>query len=97
MADLNLTSGSSITVKEKNDKFYPSATLNGMLAINALSKGPKASLTGIRFEGLTISSESPTFDIKSVSFGSEGSSSSVSKFPLSITNIGIRERVRVWA
>lgn len=91
VADLNLTSGSSITVKEKNNKFYPSATLNGMLAINALSKGPKASLTGIRFEGLTISSESPTFDIKSVSFGSEGSSSSVSKFPLAITNIGVKK------
>ncbi|MBT1705418.1 hypothetical protein KK060_19160 [Fulvivirgaceae bacterium PWU20] len=91
VADLNLGAGSTVTVKEKDNKFYPSATLNGELTINALSKGPKASFNSIRFEGLTISSEEPNFDIKALGFGKEGQASSVSKFPVAINNIMVRK------
>lgn len=91
VADLTLRPGSSITVKEKDDKFYPTAELNGELTIAALSKGPKASFSGIGFEGLRISTESPHFDIKAVSFGREGKSQSVSKFPLAINKLTLRK------
>ncbi|HEY9046321.1 MAG TPA: hypothetical protein VIN08_10515, partial [Ohtaekwangia sp.] len=91
VADLNLKPGSSITVKEKDDKFYPTAILNGELTISALSKGPKASFSGIEFEGLRISTEAPHFDIQHVSFGKEDKEQSVSKFPLVINNIALRK------
>jgi hypothetical protein len=91
VADLTLRPGTSITVKEKDNKFYPTAILNGTLTISALSKGPKASFNGLSFEGLRISTEAPRFDIQSISFGSQGQSQSVSKFPLTINNIAIRK------
>lgn len=91
VADINLQQGSVITVKEKDDKFYPSALLNGELSINAGAKGPKASFKGLQFQGLLISSEAPYFDIRSVSYGKEGSSQSISNYPLAINNIGIRK------
>jgi hypothetical protein len=91
VANLNLAPGSSITVKEKENKFYPTAFLNGELAINVLGKGPKASFNAIRFEGLKISSEDPHFDIQAVGFGKEGHSQSVSKYPLVINNILLRK------
>jgi hypothetical protein len=91
VADLNLRPGSSITVKEKDDKFYPTAVLNGELAINAIGKGPKASFMGIAFEGLRISTEAPHFDIQSIGFGKEGSNQSVSKYPLVINNIALKK------
>jgi hypothetical protein len=90
VADVKLFPGSSVTVKEKNDKFYPSASLNGELSISALSKGPKATFSGIRFERMIISSEAPHFTPGTFSFGKEGESSSVSKFPLVINNITVK-------
>lgn len=91
-ADLTIAKGSGITVKEKDDKFYPSATLNGMLSISALSKGPKAELTGVKFEQLIISSEAPYFRPGIFGFGSGDSGSKASSFPLSIRNIGIKSK-----
>lgn len=90
VADLNLNKGSTITVKERNNKFYPSAILNGELSINIAGKGPKAKFSSIRFEGLSINSEAPHFDIKAVGFGKEGQSQSVSKYPLVINNIMLK-------
>ncbi|WP_143785900.1 hypothetical protein [Ohtaekwangia koreensis] len=91
VADLNLRPGSTIIVKEKDNKFYPTAILNGELTISALSKGPKASFNGIGFEGLRISTEAPHFDIQKVSFGKEGKEQSVSKYPLVINNILLKK------
>ncbi|MCD9017603.1 hypothetical protein [Parachryseolinea silvisoli] len=91
VADLTLRPGTSITVKEKENKFYPTAVLNGELSISALSKGPKASFNGISFEGLRISTEAPRFDIQSISFGKENAEQSVSKFPLTINNISVQK------
>ncbi|MBL0739667.1 hypothetical protein [Chryseolinea lacunae] len=90
-ADLTLLPGSSISVKEKENKFYPTAILNGELTIKALENGPKASFNGIGFEGLRISSEAPHFDIQSVSFGKEGNEQSISKFPITIKNIALKK------
>ena len=94
VADLNLAPGSSITVKEKDNKFYPTAVLNGELAINIAGKGPKANFNAIRFEGLKISTEDPHFDIQAIGFGKEGSTQSVSKYPLVINNIMLRKEAQ---
>ncbi len=91
LADLDLHPGSVITVKEKDDKFYPTIILNGRLSIKTSSSGPKANLAGIGFEGLRISTEAPHFDFKSVSFGKEGEKQSASNFPLVINNILLKK------
>jgi len=91
MADLNIYNGSTVYVQEKDNNFYPTAILNGHLGIKTLSSGPKASLNGIGFEGLRISSVAPYFDIQTVSFGKEGAQQSASKYPLVINNIAVRK------
>lgn len=91
VANLTLTQGSSITIAEKDDRFYPTVLLNGELAIGTSGSGPQASFMGIRFEGLRISTEAPRFDINAIAFGSAGSTQSVSKYPLVINNIGIQK------
>lgn len=91
MADLTLYQGSSITIKEKEDRFYPTAMLNGELGIKGTEKGPKPELLGIRFEGMRISSEEPRFDIQAVGFGREGQQQQVSKYPVVINNIMVRK------
>lgn len=90
VADLTLYKGTSVTVKEKDNKFYPSATLNGELSISALSKGPKATFNAIRFEGMVISSEAPYFKPGNFGFGKEGSSSSSCGYPVVINNIMVK-------
>jgi hypothetical protein len=93
VADVKLLSGSTIIVKEKNGKFYPSAKLNGELTIKALGKGAKASINGIRFENMVISSESPKFEPGIFSFGKEGQeNSSASGFPLEINHITFKSQ-----
>ncbi|HEY0655748.1 MAG TPA: hypothetical protein VGD65_21585 [Chryseosolibacter sp.] len=84
MADLNLRAGSMLTVVEKNDKFFPTAKLSGSLSIT----NAKAAIKQITFEGLTISSEEPKFDIQSVGFGNSGNQK-VSDFPVVIKSIGV--------
>jgi hypothetical protein len=91
VADLDLLPGSVVTVKEKDNKFYPTVILNGRLGIKTTSSGPKANLVGIGFEGLRISTEAPHFDIQAVSFGKEGEKQSASKYPLVINNILIKK------
>lgn len=91
VADLNLYQGSSISIKEKDDRFYPTAILNGELGIRGIEKGPKPELLGIRFEGMRISSEEPRFDIQAVGFGREGQQQKVSDYPVVINNIMVRK------
>jgi hypothetical protein len=96
VADLNLYKGSSVIVRERSDekgvsKFYPTVILNGHLGIKNTGSGPKASLIGIGFQGLRISTEAPHFDIDAVSFGREGAQQSASKYPLVINNILIKK------
>ncbi len=85
-ADVKLFEGSAFTVVERNDKFYPTALLNGELTI----KGPKANFNNISFQGLRISTEEPKFDIQYVGFGNSGNQK-VSKFPVVIKGISVRK------
>lgn len=89
-ADIKLLQGSSVVVSERENKFYPSAKLNGELTINFLGKGPKASFNSIRFENMVISSETPHFQPGTFGFGREGHSSSVSKYPVVFDNISLK-------
>jgi hypothetical protein len=89
-ADLKLFTGSSVTIREKDNRFYPSALLHGELTINIDGKGPKASFNSIHFERMIISSEAPYFTPGNFGFGREGQSSSVSKYPVSFSNILVR-------
>ena len=89
VADMTLYQGSSIIVKEKDHKFYPTAILSGDLNIRG-GKGLKASFSKIRFEGLTISTEEPRFDIRTLGFGG-GDQQSVSGFPVVISNISVKK------
>lgn len=89
-ADIKLLKGSSVIVSEKENKFYPSARLNGELTINFLGKGPKASFNSIRFENMVINSEAPHFQPGVFGFGREGQNSSVSKYPVVFDNITIK-------
>ncbi|GCC53184.1 hypothetical protein SanaruYs_34270 [Chryseotalea sanaruensis] len=90
VAELNLAAGSSITVQEKDDSFYPTMLLNGSLNIKGTGSGPKAELLGIQFEGMRISTEHPKFDVAALGFGRTGDQQKVSKFPVSITGIMVR-------
>jgi hypothetical protein len=89
-ADLKLFTGSSVTIREKENKFYPSATLNGELTIHVPAKGAKPNFSSIRFEKMIISSEAPYFTPGSFGFGREGQSSTLSKYPVTFTNILIK-------
>ena len=89
-ADVSLYKGSSIVVTEKNDRFYPSASLNGMLSIKALSKGPKLEVSGVRFENLVLSTEAPYFRPGTFGVGNAEQGSKASGFPLVINNFGVK-------
>lgn len=92
-ADVKLFAGSSVTVTEKNDKFYPSANLNGELTIAiAGGSGPATNFNSIRFEQLVISSQAPKFKVGTLGFGSEGQSSKAAGFPLVISKIYVQSK-----
>lgn len=89
-ADVKLSNGSVVTVTEKNNKFYPSAHLNGELTINLIGKGPKAAFNSIRFENMVINSEAPYFVPGTFGFGREGQHSSIARYPVVFDNISVK-------
>ncbi len=89
-ASLTLDQGSSVQITEKNNRFYPSARLNGMLSLNTGTNGPKASVSGIRFEQMVITTEAPYFIPGTFGIGSDETGSKASGFPIVINNIGIQ-------
>jgi len=93
-ADVNLAQGSSVTVTERDNKFYPSAHLSGELTINVIGKGPKARFNSIRFEDMVINSEAPYFVPGSFGFGREGESSNIAKYPVVFDKISIKSEER---
>jgi hypothetical protein len=96
LADIKLMKGSRVIVIEKENKFYPSAELNGELSINITGKGPKARFNSIRFEKMIISSEAPYFRPGTFGFGREGNASTISKYPVVFDNITLKsEALRV--
>jgi hypothetical protein len=91
VADLTLNPGSSITVAQKNNGFYPTLMLNGHLGIKGTGSGPNPDLLGISFEGLRISTEEPKLDIQALGFGRDGQQQKVSNFPIAINNISVKK------
>lgn len=96
LAELNLTAGSSITVREGldpqgNEKFFPTVVLNGSLTIKGLRNGLNARFNKISFEGLRISTEEPRFDITAVGLGGSGDQK-VSNFPVVINGISVKKQ-----
>src|SRR5690606_20651127 len=90
MADIKLTKGSRVVVAEKDNRFYPSAHLNGELTIRLTDKGPKTSFNSVRFEGMVISSEAPHFQPGTFGFGREDHHSSLAKYPIVFDNITLK-------
>lgn len=89
-AKLTLSQGSTIAVREKNNRFYPMARLSGELSIEIGKKGPKPRFNALRFENMVINSEAPYFVPGTFAFGREGDRSSLSGFPVVFDNITIR-------
>ncbi|HEX8038200.1 MAG TPA: hypothetical protein VF490_03590, partial [Chryseosolibacter sp.] len=89
-ADLRLREGSHVVVTERENRFYPSAVINGELTINLLARGPKARFSSIRFENMRINSERPYFEPGTFGFGREGDRSTLSKYPVVFDNIALK-------
>ncbi len=89
-ADLKLREGSHVVIAERENKFYPSAVLNGELTISVLAKGPKASFSSIRFENMQINSEAPYFKPGTFGFGREGDHSTLAKYPVVFDNVSLK-------
>lgn len=89
-ADVNLVEGSKVVVRSKENRFYPSAHLNGELTINLIGKGPKARFNSLRFENMVINSDAPYFVPGTFGFGREGQSSSIAKYPVVFDNISLK-------
>jgi len=90
LADLKLSNGSRVIVRQKESRFYPSAILNGELSIHLTEKGPKARFNSIRFEGMVINSEPPYFQPGTFGFGREDDPSTLAKYPVVLTEIAFR-------
>ncbi len=86
MAKLRLDPNSYVDISVIEGKFRPKAVLNGKLSIET----KKIELAHIEFEELTITTEAPYVKAKAFSFGSEWAKQSLGKFPVSITEIGIK-------
>lgn len=89
LARLKLTNGSAVTVRERDNHFYPSARLSGELMIDALSRSPRIGFSSIRFENMLINSEPPYFQPGTFAFGREGQHSSIAGYPLVIDRISV--------
>jgi hypothetical protein len=87
---------SYLEINVVNGAFKPKAVLNGKLTISAgmsdKADGAKATLAGITFEALEISTVSPYIAVGAFSLGSEASTPKLANFPLSLENIDFRMR-----
>ena len=100
-ADLELYESSYIEVSLTGGKFVPKAYFNGNLSIKSnISKtggtqnnaaGKKdASLGGIAFEGLEITTEKPYMKVAHFSLGSESGDQRLANFPVSISHLELK-------
>lgn len=90
VAKVSLYKGTSVTVRERDNRFYPTAVLNGMLSVKTQNAGPKIMASGIRFEQMVLSTEAPYFKPGVFGVGTAPEGSKASGFPLVIRNIGIK-------
>jgi hypothetical protein len=91
-AKVDIYRGSSLEVRVLNGAFLPKATLHGRMNVQAkLSEGGRGlELADIRFENLRIQSVSPYIQVGTFSFGSEALQQLMAGFPVSISEIGLR-------
>lgn len=84
-SEITLLPSSQFVVESQNDKFVPSAVLNGSWMIDS----PKAQMQGIKFQSLNIVTTAPY--ITSGIFSLVSDTSKLMRFPISITTIGITQ------
>jgi hypothetical protein len=91
-AKVDIYRGSSLEVRVLNGAFLPKATLHGRMNVQAkLSEGGQGlELAHIRFENLRIQSVRPYIQVGTFSFGSEFLQQKMAGFPVSISEIGLR-------
>lgn len=91
-AKVDIYRGSSLEVRVLNGAFLPKANLHGRMNVKAkLSEGGQGlELADIRFENLRIQSVSPYIQVGTFSFGSEALQQKMAGFPVSISEIGLR-------
>jgi hypothetical protein len=94
-ADLKIEPNSGINIAVTENKFTPSLLLNGSLTINSPfnrndTASAKLALARIPFQGMRIQTVEPYFSVDYISFGTE--QNAFSKFPVSISEIGIVNR-----
>ena len=87
-ATLNLDPTSSIVVADTASKFFATATLNGNFSINgSVGDLPKIDLQALKFQGFTLTTNSPYIKAGTWEFASP--QHSMSGFPISISDVGI--------
>jgi hypothetical protein len=91
-AKVDIYRGSSLEVRVLNGAFLPKANLHGRMNVKAkLSDGGQGiELADIRFENLRIQAVSPYIQVGTFSFGSEALQQKMAGFPISISEIGLR-------
>lgn len=87
-ATLNLDPSSSIVIADTASKFFATATLNGNFSINGnVGSIPSIDLQMLKFQGFTLTTNSPYIDPGTWEFASP--QHSMSGFPISISDVGI--------
>jgi hypothetical protein len=82
---LTLNPSSRLVVQSINNKFIPSATLTGSWTVDF----SKAKISGVSFQDLTITTQSPYITSGVFSLVSNQNSSNCTRFPISLSNIGM--------
>jgi hypothetical protein len=91
-AKVDIYKGSSLEVRVQDGAFLPKANLHGRMNVKAkLSDGGQGlELADIRFENLQIQAVKPYIKVGTFSFGSEALQQKMAGFPVSISEIGLR-------
>ncbi len=90
VADVHLSKGSTIIVEEQDDKLAARALLNGAADINSpLLQNSVIRLSGLGFQGLSLSTEAPHFKPGVWSLGEAGVGNAAAGFELTLTNVGM--------
>jgi hypothetical protein len=101
MAKMSIDKSSKISIKKVNGSYQASAELNGLISINAKIGAPKETdnpqttttdkqdfcLSSLKFQGLTLSTGAPYFNMGTWSLNSIGSDDMTNGFGISLSNI----------
>lgn len=87
---MTINSGSRVSVKIQDSEVYPTLVLNGELSVNAMignSSDSKLALPDLKFDGMKISRESPTFELGAISLTGSVKTPSVAGFQLTLDSV----------